>query len=71
MKTQDNKTNTDNQGRGFTGMDKDAQRAIASKGGSNVPSEERTFSKDHELAREAGQKGGQSTNSEQPMQPKR
>ena len=61
MKPQENKPNTDNQGRGFAGMDKEAQRAIASKGGSSVPSEERTFSKDHELARDAGQKGGQNS----------
>jgi uncharacterized protein len=61
MKPQDNKQSSGNQGRGFAGMDKEAQRVIASKGGSSVPSEERTFSKDHELAREAGQKGGQNS----------
>jgi general stress protein YciG len=45
--------------RGFGSMDPDKQRSIASKGGSSVPGEERSFSKDHELAAEAGRKGGQ------------
>ena len=45
-------------GRGFAGMDEDKQRDIARKGGESVPDEKRSFSKDHELASEAGRKGG-------------
>jgi len=46
--------------RGFASMDEDKQRDTASKGGRSVPDEERSFSKDRELASEAGKKGGQS-----------
>ncbi len=46
-------------GRGFAGMDDDKQRDIASKGGQSVPSEKRSFSQDHELASEAGKRGGE------------
>ena len=46
--------------RGFAAMDRQKQRQIASKGGQSVPSEKRSFSKDPELAAEAGRKGGQS-----------
>lgn len=45
-------------GRGFASMDKQKQEEIARKGGQSVPASERAFSKDHELAREAGRKGG-------------
>ena len=45
--------------RGFAAMDEDKQREIASKGGQSVPAEKRSFSKDHELAAEAGRKGGE------------
>jgi general stress protein YciG len=48
-------------GRGFAGMDDDKQRDIASKGGQSVPAEKRSFSQDHELAAEAGRKGGESS----------
>ncbi|WP_413298452.1 con-10 family general stress protein [Brevundimonas phoenicis] len=34
---------------------------MASKGGSSIDPEDRSFSKDHELAAEAGQKGGQAS----------
>lgn len=44
--------------RGFASMDRDKQRAIASKGGQSVPPEERSFSKDPALAASAGRKGG-------------
>ena len=44
--------------RGFASMDEDKQREIARKGGASVPAEERSFSRDHELASEAGRKGG-------------
>lgn len=44
--------------RGFAGMDPERRRAIASKGGSSVPDEKRSFSKNHELAVAAGRKGG-------------
>jgi general stress protein YciG len=40
-------------------MDQQKQREIASKGGQSVPSEKRSFSKDPELASQAGRKGGQ------------
>jgi uncharacterized protein len=46
--------------RGFAAMDQAKQREIASKGGQSVPSEKRSFSKDPELAAQAGRKGGQS-----------
>jgi len=45
--------------RGFASMDDDKQRDIARKGGESVPGEERSFSKDRELASEAGRKGGE------------
>lgn len=47
-------------GRGFAGMSKEKQRAISQKGGANVPSEKRAFSKSRTLAVEAGRKGGHS-----------
>ncbi|HAC01970.1 general stress protein [Brevundimonas diminuta] len=47
--------------RGFAAMNEDKQREIASKGGSTVDPEDRSFSKDHELAAEAGRKGGQAS----------
>lgn len=45
--------------RGFAGMSDDKQRDIASKGGQSVPAEKRSFSQDHELASEAGRRGGE------------
>jgi general stress protein YciG len=42
-------------------MDEEKRREIASKGGQSVPAEERSFSKDRELAREAGKKGGENS----------
>lgn len=45
--------------RGFAGMDDAKQRDIASKGGQSVPAEKRSFSQDHELASEAGRRGGE------------
>lgn len=51
--------NTDK--RGFGSMDDDKQRDSASKGGSSVPAEKRSFSQDPELASEAGRKGGESS----------
>jgi general stress protein YciG len=47
--------------RGFASMDSDRQREIASKGGQSVPAEERSFSRDRELASEAGRKGGENS----------
>lgn len=47
--------------RGFASMDRQKQREIASKGGRSVPDEERSFSKNRELAAEAGRKGGQAS----------
>jgi general stress protein YciG len=61
---------TDNKGRGtsergFAAMDEDKQREIARKGGQSVPPQERSFSKDPELASQAGRKGGQSVRPEE------
>lgn len=50
--------------RGFASMDPEKRRAIASKGGSSVPSEKRAFSIDRELAAVAGRKGGSALNNE-------
>ena len=47
----------DNQGggsnRGTAAMDEEQRREIASKGGQSVPAEERSFSKDRELAEDS------------------
>lgn len=51
--------NSSSSNRGFAAMDENKQREIASKGGQSVPDEKRSFSKDHELAAEAGRKGGE------------
>ena len=50
-----------NDRRGFGSMDEDKQRDIASKGGQSVPAEKRSFSQDHDLASEAGRKGGENS----------
>ena len=44
--------------RGFASMDPEKQRQIARKGGQSVRPAMRSFSRDHELASEAGRKGG-------------
>jgi general stress protein YciG len=44
--------------RGFASMDRIKQRAVASKGGQNVPPEKRSFSRNRVLAATAGRKGG-------------
>ena len=41
-------------------MDAEKQRAIARKGGQSVSPQDRSFSRNHELAAEAGRKGGRS-----------
>ncbi|MDI1327346.1 MAG: KGG domain-containing protein [Brevundimonas sp.] len=46
--------------RGFAAMSPELRRSIAAKGGASVAPERRTFSKDSNLARAAGQKGGRS-----------
>jgi general stress protein YciG len=46
--------------RGFASMDQLKQRAIASKGGRNVPAAKRSFSRNRVLAAAAGRKGGES-----------
>jgi uncharacterized protein len=53
------KTSTSN--RGFASMDSEKQREIARKGGRSVPNEKRSFSQNHQLASEAGRKGGHSS----------
>jgi len=40
-------------------MDRAKQRAIASKGGQGVPPEKRSFSRNRQLAADAGRKGGE------------
>ena len=55
-----NQNQNDTSKRGFASMDEEKQREIASKGGKSVPDEERSFSKDPDLAAEAGRKGGES-----------
>jgi uncharacterized protein len=47
--------------RGFASMDRDKQREIARKGGRSVPNDKRSFSQNHQLASEAGRKGGHSS----------
>ncbi len=47
--------------RGFASMDREKQREIARKGGRSVPNEKRSFSQNHQLAAEAGRKGGHSS----------
>ena len=44
--------------RGFAGMEQEKQRAIARKGGANVPHDKRSFAQDRALASDAGRKGG-------------
>ncbi|WPB85890.1 con-10 family general stress protein [Sediminicoccus rosea] len=44
--------------RGFAAMDEKKRQEIASKGGQSVAPERRSFSKDPELAAQAGRKGG-------------
>ena len=56
---QERKTSTSN--RGFASMDAEKQREIARKGGRSVPNEKRSFSQNHQLASEAGRKGGHSS----------
>jgi general stress protein YciG len=56
-----NNSNGNTSNRGFASMDAAKQREIASKGGKSVPPEERSFSKNHALASEAGRKGGQAS----------
>lgn len=61
MAQNNDKSSTSN--RGFASMDDQKQRDIARKGGESVPNEKRSFSKDRELASEAGRKGGESSHS--------
>jgi len=56
---QNQNKNPGSSARGFASMDERKQREIARKGGESVPDEKRSFSKDRELAAEAGRKGGQ------------
>ena len=45
--------------RGFASMSLEKRTAIAKKGGASVPASKRSFSKDRNLASEAGRKGGE------------
>jgi uncharacterized protein len=65
LNKKENQMANENRTRGFASMDGDKQREIARKGGQSVPAEERSFSKDHELASEAGRKGGRSVPAEE------
>jgi uncharacterized protein len=56
-----NVTTTSTSNRGFASMDSEKQREIARKGGRSVPNEKRSFSQNHQLASEAGRKGGHSS----------
>ena len=53
--------NEQKQQRGFAAMDENKQREIARKGGKSVAPEDRSFSRDRDLASEAGTKGGQNS----------
>ncbi len=57
MQSQTRSTST----RGFASMDREKQREIARKGGCSVPNDKRSFSQNHQLASEAGRKGGHSS----------
>ena len=46
--------------RGFASMDREKQREIARKGGRSAPDAKRSFARSHQLASEAGRKGGRS-----------
>jgi general stress protein YciG len=47
--------------RGFAAMDPERRREIARKGGASVPGEKRSFTRDRDLAANAGRKGGSSS----------
>lgn len=53
--------------RGFASMDPERQREIARKGGASVKAENRSFSKDRQLATAAGRKGGEAPHTNRPM----
>ena len=53
--------------RGFASMDREKQREIARKGGKSVPNDKRSFSQNHQLASEAGRKGGHSSHGRRPV----
>lgn len=57
--------------RGFASMDEEKQREIARKGGASVPSHERSFSRNHDLAVAAGRKGGHESGGNFRNDPKR
>lgn len=45
--------------RGFAAMNPERRREIARKGGASVPGEKRSFTKNRDLAVQAGRKGGE------------
>jgi hypothetical protein len=55
----DHKHESESSNRGFGSMDERKHQDAASKGGQSVPADERSFSKDRQLASEAGRKGGE------------
>lgn len=60
MGTQDQNQSQGGSKRGFASMDEKQQKEMAKKGGESVPADEKSFSKDPNLAKEAGRKGGES-----------
>jgi general stress protein YciG len=56
----ENSSESIKQRRGFAAMDPARRKQIASKGGQSVKAENRSFSKNRELAANAGKKGGMS-----------
>ena len=52
------KSSTAPRPRGFAAMSPEKRREIAAKGGASLAPEQRSFARNPELARAAGQKGG-------------
>ena len=52
------KSSTPPRPRGFAAMSPEKRREIAAKGGASLTPEQRSFARDPDLARAAGQKGG-------------
>ena len=52
------KSTTPPRPRGFAAMSLEKRRAIAAMGGASLAPEQRSFARDPDLARTAGQKGG-------------
>lgn len=55
--------------RGFAAMDPELHRELARRGGRAIPAEKRSFSRDRDLAKEAGRKGGVASHKPEPLPP--